>query len=73
MKTMEHTPHDFSYPISAALSLLSVVIAWISLRDAQIVIAIIASVVAIVSGLFAVRYYYYATKEKKKNLTNDKD
>lgn len=53
---------------SAILSGLSTMIAWISLKDAQVYVTLGASLFAIISGGFAARYYWYATKEKKENL-----
>lgn len=53
---------------SSILSSLSAIIAWISIKDAQVIMAIGASGAAVISGGFAARYYWYATKEKKENL-----
>lgn len=53
---------------SAIISSLSAIFAWISLKDAQVIVAIIASGIAAISGLFALRYYWYATKEKKERI-----
>jgi membrane associated rhomboid family serine protease len=50
------------------ISFLSAILAWISIKDAQVIVAFCASVVAIISGVMAIRYYYFATKEKKQNL-----
>lgn len=51
--------------ISSVQAILSVTLAWISIRDAQVFIAILASIVACISGFLAARYYYYAGQEKK--------
>lgn len=51
--------------LSTLTSIFFTGIAWISAKDYQIVFAIMASIVAIVSGGFAIRYYYYATKKLK--------
>lgn len=53
---------------SAIISGLSAIFVWISLRDAQVIVALGASGIAGISGLLASRYYWYATKEKKANL-----
>jgi hypothetical protein len=49
---------------STALSLGASILTWITLKDAQIILAMAASVVAIASGIFAIRYYYLATKKQ---------
>jgi hypothetical protein len=54
--------------LNAITSLISGIVAWISLQQAQTVITFLASAVALVSGIFAARYYWYATKEKKETL-----
>jgi hypothetical protein len=47
-------------------TILSVSGAMISIADVQPVVTMIASLVAIVSGLFAIRYYMKATKNLSK-------
>jgi hypothetical protein len=47
-------------------TILSVSGAMISIADVQPVVTMIASLVAIVSGLFAIRYYMRATKNLSK-------
>ena len=47
-------------------TILSVSGAMISIADVQPVVTMIASLVAIISGLFAIRYYFYATNNIKK-------
>lgn len=54
--------------MSTVLSIFSTVWAFISIANFQTFMAIVASCVAIVSGFFAIRYYWYATKEKKQTL-----
>ena len=62
-------PHDpmtaFGYIV---VSSLLAAIGWITVKDAQFFITFMASVVSCVAGLMAIRYYYFATNEKKKNL-----
>ena len=45
-------------------SLFGAVLSW-TLKDAQVVMAIGASVIAMVSGGFAIRYYYLSIKKLK--------
>jgi hypothetical protein len=47
-------------------TILSVSGAMISIADVQPVVTMLASIVAIVSGLFAIRYYLKATKNLQK-------
>jgi hypothetical protein len=47
-------------------TILSVSGAMISIADVQPVVTMIASLVAIISGLFAIRYYLKATKNLSK-------
>jgi hypothetical protein len=50
--------------ISATISILSAVV---SINAIQPIVSLIASLVGICSGLFAIRYYYFKFKEIKKN------
>ena len=52
--------------LSATISLLSAVV---TISTVQPIVSLCAGLVAIVSGIFAIRYYYWKTK----NLKNDKD
>jgi hypothetical protein len=54
--------------IASITSLFSWVVAWISLKDTQVIITILAGIVGIASGIFAIRYYIVATIEKKQNI-----
>jgi hypothetical protein len=57
-----------SSPETGAINvILSIISATVSLASIQSFIGIIAGVVAIVSGSFAIRYYYYKTEEVIKN------
>ena len=47
-------------------TILSVFGAVVSMADVQPVVTMIASFVAIISGLFAIRYYLHATEKLKK-------
>jgi hypothetical protein len=59
---MAHNQAD----LSATISLLSAVV---TISTVQPIVSLCAGLVAIVSGIFAIRYYYWKTK----NLKNDKD
>jgi hypothetical protein len=56
--------HKTIADISASISMLS---AWISVSSIQPFVSSLASLIGICTGLFAIRYYYYATKEIKKS------
>ncbi len=43
--------------------MLSVISAAVSLASIQSIVGILAGIVAIISGSFAIRYYYYKTEE----------
>jgi thiamine monophosphate synthase len=66
--------HNHGNPLLAAISLIitffSSIFAMISLANMQAMATMAASGIAIVSGVFAARYYYYAAKEKKEVLKN---
>lgn len=50
----------------------SIIFAWISIDSVKGVLTIIASIVGILSGIFAIRYYWYAAKEKKFYINQNK-
>jgi hypothetical protein len=56
------TPHSDQADASVIVSILGAVI---SVTSVQPIVTLIASLVAIVSGLFAIRYYYKQTKNLK--------
>jgi hypothetical protein len=62
------TPHQnpMTAFVSSCISMLSAFFAVITIQDVQPYFTLGASVIAILSGVFAVRYYYYATKKIKK-------
>jgi hypothetical protein len=47
-------------------TIVSVSGAALSVANIQPIVTLIASVVAVISGIFAIRYYYRATKNLKK-------
>ena len=60
-------------PLALFISIFSTIIAWVSIQQVQVIMTMVASCTAIVSALFAARYYYFATKEKKHSLKKNKD
>lgn len=59
------------YPVAAAMnttiSIFTAFFAWISIKDAQVIMGMIASSVAIISGGFAIRYYIISTNKVKRD------
>jgi hypothetical protein len=51
--------------VSATISILGAVV---TISNIQPIVSLLAGLVAIVSGIFAIRYYYWKTK----HLNNDK-
>ena len=60
---MDHSNGNIAGPFNAGLSLFGSIIAWISIKDVQVFVAICASCVAIVSGCFAIKYYHKQLKK----------
>lgn len=59
------------YPIlSVITSILSTMLAW-SIKDVQVYASLFATSVAIISGVLAIRYYWFAGNEKKRKLKNN--
>lgn len=56
--------HNTQADVSAGISLLSAII---TISTIQPIVSLLAGLVAIVSGIFAIRYYYFKTKHLKKD------
>lgn len=59
--------------LSVLVTLTSTILSWISLINAQYALSFALTIIGIVSGVFAIRYYYHAgnyMKEKRNNLKN---
>jgi hypothetical protein len=56
-----------SAPAFSILSILSSIIGWATLSESQYVFSFIATIVGIVSGIFAIRYYYLAGNKFSKD------
>lgn len=55
---MEHNNSEsITGPVSAILSVITSILAWISIKDVQVIFGIIASCAAIGSGFYAIKYY----------------
>ena len=56
--------HNTLADVSASVSLLS---AAVSITSIQPYVSLLASLIGICSGLFAIRHYYYKHKERRAN------
>ena len=61
-----------NYIPSVILSIFTSIIALISIKDVQVLLGIIASIIAIVSGISASVFYIYGALEKRKILKDNK-
>jgi len=55
-------------PAFTFMSIISSVLSWITLINAQYFLSFSLTILGIVSSIFAIRYYYFAAEEKKKQL-----
>jgi hypothetical protein len=56
-----------NHAVGRLLTIVSLLSASVSLSEAYDWVKLIGSIVAIISGIFAIRYYYFATNKIKKN------
>jgi hypothetical protein len=59
------TPHSNQADIGTGISLFSAIV---SISTVQPIITLIAGLIAIISGVMAIRYYYNATKKVKDEI-----
>lgn len=59
------TPHSNQADIGTGISVLSAIV---SISTIQPIVTLIAGLIAIVSGIMAIRYYYNATKKVKNEI-----
>jgi len=66
--------NDIQPPIlSVFITFATTILSWVSLINAQYALSFILTAIGIVSGVFAIRYYYHAgnyMKQKRENLKN---
>lgn len=58
--------HPVGAAVSSTISMLTALFAIITLQEVQMYLTMSASIIAILSGTFAIRYYWFATKKVKK-------
>jgi len=64
--------HNHS-PLSIMLTIMTTFLSWFTLLNAQYFMSFILTCIGIVSGIFAIRFYYYAGNEKREILKNNKN
>lgn len=70
---MSDHPHtSINGPASLLTTIISTFLTWISMKDAQVAVTIIASLFAAGSGFMAIRYYILASEEKKMIIAEKK-
>jgi hypothetical protein len=55
------------------LTIMTTFLSWFTLLNAQYFMSFILTCIGIVSGIFAIRFYYYAGNEKREILKNNKN
>lgn len=64
--------NNHTHPLLGVLylivSIFGTIYAWVSIIALKDLIGIVAGFISTGAGIMAIRYYYFATKEKKKNL-----
>ena len=60
--------HNYNAPIYSLITFITSVMSWITLINAQYFLSFLLTIVGIISGIFAIRYYYFAAEVKKKQL-----
>tara|TARA_R110000868_G_scaffold154729_1_gene380861 strand:- start:11634 stop:11885 length:252 start_codon:yes stop_codon:yes gene_type:complete len=65
-KMENQNPHPVGAAVSSTISLLTALFAVLTIENVQMYLTMSASFIAIVSGGFAIRYYYHATNKIKK-------
>jgi purine-cytosine permease-like protein len=66
---MDNNHHS---PVSIMLTITTTILSWLTFYNAQYFMSFILTCIGIISGLFAIRYYYYAGNEKRNKLKNNK-
>lgn len=64
--TMDNNNEVQNGTLSMLISIITATIAWIGTHDLSELIRGFAGLVAIISGIMAIRYYYYATIKARK-------
>lgn len=72
MSNMDQIPHG-NATISMMLSFVFSILTWITFKELHVILGLIASSIAILSGLSAIRYYWLAIDEKKRNRNKNPD
>lgn len=65
--------HHLHAPAFSILSITSSILSWVSFMEAQYLFSFGVSIIGILSGIFAIRYYYYAGNLKRNQINNNKN
>jgi purine-cytosine permease-like protein len=60
-------------PLSILVTLSTSILSWLTFYNAQYFMSFVLTCIGIVSGIFAIRYYYYAGNEKRNKIQNNKN
>lgn len=66
---MDNNQHS---PLSILLTFSASALSWLTLLNAQYLMSFVLTCIGIVSGIFAIRFYWYAGNEKREILKNNK-
>jgi hypothetical protein len=59
--------------MSILLTILTTILSWLTLLNAQYFMSFVLTCMGIISAVFAIRFYYYAGNEKREILKNNKN
>jgi purine-cytosine permease-like protein len=59
--------------LSILVTLSTSILSWLTFYNAQYFMSFVLTCIGIVSGIFAIRYYYYAGNEKRNKIQNNKN
>jgi uncharacterized YccA/Bax inhibitor family protein len=69
MKTTTLTmDNNHTTPMSMLVTLSTTILSWITLINSQYALSFLLTLIGIVSGCMAIRFYYYAGNEKRNKL-----
>jgi len=68
---MDNNSH-YAPLLNVLISITTTFLTWITYADAQYFMSFMLSIIGIISGVFALRYYYYAGNEKRDIVRKNK-
>lgn len=70
---MENHGNHHAPVLNMVISLISTILTWITFYGAQYALSFCLTCIGIVSGIFAIRYYYYAGNEKRDKIKRNNE